>query len=219
MIKIQISEQIKTAIPSVELGVISANVKFEKKNILLWQAIDEQISRITKLTTEGIKTIPQIHSTRLAYKTLGKEPSRYRPSAEALHRRLVRGKGMYQINNLVDTINLASIATGYSIGGYNEEKIDGKIIFKSGDAQSEYQAIGRGLMNIENLPVFYDNIGAFGSPTSDSERTMITDSTNKILLIVMNFGGHPNFTSELNQIVKMIEDFCYGSEIETKIVC
>lgn len=217
MRKIQIPEEIYKAIPNVKLGAISADVTYEKKNEDLWKKITEEANKVSKMTTEEIKQIPQILSTRQAYKALGKEPSRYRPSAEALHRRLIKGKGMYQISNLVDTINLASISTGYSIGGFNEDKITGEITFKAGDATTKYEAIGRGIMNIENLPVFYDEIGAFGSPTSDSTRTMITDDTKKLFLIVLNLGGHPNFENELKQITEMIELYCSGKNIEVKI--
>jgi DNA/RNA-binding domain of Phe-tRNA-synthetase-like protein len=214
MIKISISDKIKFAIPNVTLGAITANIKYQEKNIDLWYEIENETVRISKLDTEFTKTIPQIQTTRQAYKNLGKEPSRYRPSAEALYRRIIQGKGMYQINNLVDTINLQSLKTGYSIGGFDAEKIIGKVIFDAGDAQTQYQAIGRGEMNIENLPVFYDEIGAFGSPTSDSERTKITSETTKIFLIVLNLGGHQDFETTLKDFEELIKKYCFGENIE-----
>ncbi|MBN2890839.1 MAG: hypothetical protein JXL97_03145 [Bacteroidales bacterium] len=217
MKNIIISDEIFSAIPKVKLGAISADVIFEKKNNDLLVEIDKQVARISKMTTESIKQIPQILSTREAYKALGKEPSRYRPSAEALHRRIILGKGVYQISNLVDTINLSSLITGYSIGGFDEENIKGDIIFKAGDSLTEYQAIGRGIMNIENLPVFYDEEGAFGSPTSDSTRTMITENTTKLFLIVLNLGGHENFESEIELITDLVKKYCSGKNIEVKM--
>jgi DNA/RNA-binding domain of Phe-tRNA-synthetase-like protein len=205
--QIQISDTIRTAITNINLGVIRAQVQYEKHNHLLWIEIDKEIDRISKMHIESVKDIPQIESSREAYKALGKEPARYRLSAEALHRRIINGKGLYQISNLVDIINLASIKTGYSIGGYDAEKIEGDILFDIGRADDVYQAIGRGIMNVESLPLFRDTLGAFGSPTSDSERTMITDHTKQVLLIVINFGGHPDIETDLQMIRQLLKDY------------
>ncbi len=216
--QIKISDNIKNAVPQTRLGIISAKVEYQKFNQNLWDEINKEIERISKFSTEEIKQIPQISATRKAYSALGKEPSRYRPSAEALHRRIVQGKGVYQISNIVDTINLASIKTGYSIGGYDADKIYGKIIFDKGKPNIEYQAIGRGQLNIENLPIFYDDKGAFGSPTSDSQRTMITDKTKNVLLIVMDFGNAPNFEKNLEIIADDLKKYCNANSLIINIL-
>ena len=218
MKSVNIADTIKQAVPQIKLGLISADVVFAKENKFLQEAINEEIKRISGILIDTVKDIPQIHSSREAYKALGKEPARYRLSAEALHRRIIKGKGIYQISNLVDTINLASVKTAYSIGGYDEAKIEGDVVFDLGKAGEDYEAIGRGKMNIENLPVFRDNKSAFGSPTSDSTRTMITENTSKIFLIVINFGGHPNFENELEEILELFVKFCSAKEVKIKIV-
>lgn len=210
MKKISLSEEFKTIFPKIELTAISADVKYEKYNPKLWNEINTETQRIEQLDAEKIKQIPPIFSTRQAYKKLGKEPSRYRPSAEALYRRLTQKKGMYQINNLVDTINLISLKTGYSIGGYDEEKISGNITLKKANNSDKYHAIGRGNFNINNLPVFFDEKGPFGSPTSDSERTKITDTTKKILLIIIKFEQQTNCE---NKVENKIKKYCYGKNI------
>ncbi len=215
---VRISDNIKNKVPAIKLGLISGKVIFEKENPELQKAINEEIERISSIPIEKIKDIPQIYSSREAYKALGKEPARYRLSAEALHIRIIKGKGIYKISNLVDTINLASIKTGFSIGGYDEEKIEGDILFDLGKTGENYEAIGRGKMNIENLPVFRDEKGAFGSPTSDSVRTMITEKTSQIFLIVINFGGHENFKNELIKISKLFIDFCGSKSFESIII-
>ena len=218
MNKISISSRIKNASPNISLGEISANVTYKKNNPLLWQDIELEEKRISKLPIETIKDIPQIKSSREAYKALGKEPARYRLSAEALHRRIIKGKSLYKISNIVDVINLASIKTGYSIGGYDMLNIQGDIEFGIGTKDEDYEAIGRGKMNIESLPVFRDSIGAFGSPTSDSTRTMITESSSQILLVVINFGGHDNFENDLQIICNLVENYCSGKNIKFEIV-
>ena len=211
--KISISEIIKQKCPQIKLGIITAEIEYEKFNQELWKIIKLEQERIRKIVISDIKEIPQIKSSRDAYRNLGKEPARYRLSAEALHRRIIKGKDLYQISNVVDLINLSSIKTGYSIGGYDFEKIQGDIIFDTGKADEKYFAIGRGALNIENLPVFRDNIGAFGSPTSDSERTKITEKTRKIMLIVINFANHSGFTADLEIIKNLILKFLQGKNI------
>ena len=218
MKNVNISDTIKTYVPGIKLGLISTEVVFEKENRYLQDAINDEIKRISTILIENIKEIPQIKSSREAYKALGKEPARYRLSAEALHRRIIKGKGIYRISNLVDTINLASVKTGYSIGGYDEEKIEGDILFDIGKDGEDYEAIGRGAMNIENLPVFRDEKSAFGSPTSDSVRTMITEKTSRIFLIVINFGGHENFESELIEISNLFKKFCSAKNVRVEII-
>ena len=213
--KILISEIIRQKCPEIKLGVITADIIFEKYNSELWKVIKLEQERIRKIAISDIKDIPQIKSSRDAYRNLGKEPARYRLSAEALHRRIIKGKDLYQINNVVDLINLSSIKTGYSIGGYDLDKIQDKIIFDTGKSDEKYIAIGRGALNIENLPVFKDNIGAFGSPTSDSERTKITEKTRKIMLIVINFANHIGFNEDLGMIKKLITKFLQGKNICT----
>ena len=215
---VSISDTIRNLVPEINLGLISADVVFEKENQVLQDAINEEIQRISEIKIENVKEILQIKSSREAYKALGKEPARYRLSAEALHRRIINGKGLYQISNLVDTINLASVKTGYSIGGYDEAMIEGDVIFDLGKKDEDYEAIGRGKMNIENLPVFRDEKSAFGSPTSDSLRTMITKKTSGIFLIFINFGGHDNFENELTEICNLFADYCAGENFEIKII-
>lgn len=216
--KISISSKILDLVPDTRLGVVYGNVRYQKYNDQLWQAIEHEIKRLQQLKIEQIKDIPQIATTRSAYRALGKEPARYRPSAEALLRRIIQGKGLYKISNIVDTINLASIKTGYSIGGYDYDKIQGDIVFDVGRSDDEYQAIGRGKINVENLPVFRDEIGAFGSPTTDSVRTMITDTTQRVLLIVINFGVKEGFEQDLDLISSLLEKYSDGYDIKTWIV-
>lgn len=146
------------------------------------QALIDEIEAISaqlrdQLKTEDISRLEAIAQTRQAYKSLGKDPSRYRPSSEALLRRIVGGKSLYLINNLVDLLNLVSLRTAFSIGGFDAEQIEGKVRLGVGIANEPYEAIGRGQLNIEGLPVLRDDKGAFGTPTSDVMRTRVTDHT------------------------------------------
>ena len=124
--EIKVSEEIKKACPQFAGIAIRATVENTAYSESLWKKIDEfTICYREMYTTDSIKDMVTIHATREAYKKCGKDPSRYRPSGEALCRRILRGISLYQIDTLVDLINLVSIRYGYSIGGFDADKIQG----------------------------------------------------------------------------------------------
>lgn len=130
-----------------------------------------------------------ILAMRQLYKKLGKDPNRYRPSAEALCRRILLGKGLYRINSLVDIINGLSIETGFSIGGFDADKVKPPLSIGVGGPGEPFEAIGRGMLNIEGLPVYRDELGPIGTPTSDVERSKLRLETTRLLLIVHSAAG------------------------------
>ncbi len=188
--KITISEEFKKIFPDFAGCALTATVKNSEPDENLWKEIALLSDNYRQvLTDESIKQMPPIHATREAYKKFGKAPSRYRPAAEALLRRIVKGEELYKINTLADLVNLASIYTGYSIGGFDLDKIKGDLVLGIGRAGEPYEGIGRGMLNIENLPVYRDNVGGVGTPTSDNERTKITLETTNFLLLVNGYDG------------------------------
>jgi DNA/RNA-binding domain of Phe-tRNA-synthetase-like protein len=170
------------------------------------------------LKTEQISSLPAIRASRHAYKATGKDPARYRLSAEALLRRAVKDKELYRINNIVDLLNLVSISTGFSIGGYDAKKIAGTIELGIGKKDEPYTAIGRGLLNIEGLPVFRDNAGAFGSPTSDSERTAVASGIERFLMIIVGFGENQLLTEAGQMACDYLYRFAEATNMEIKII-
>lgn len=190
MIQITLSEEIICACPDLHILAISGKVENTVTDEALWQEIElltEEIRATSRI--EDINKWPPIQATRQAYKRLGKDPNRYRPSAEALRRRILRGLPLYKIDTLVDIINLVSIRSGYSIGGFDASRIDGDLTLGVGKAREPYQAIGRGELNIEGLPVYRDRQGGVGTPTSDEERTKIGLQTNHLLMIINGYSG------------------------------
>ena len=154
-----------------------------------------------------------IKATREAYKKCGKDPSRYRPSSEALCRRILRGIPLYQIDTLVDLINLVSIKYGYSIGGFDADKISGNtLILGIGQKDEPYEGIGRGLLNIEGMPVYRDEVGGFGTPTSDNERTKIEIGTSHLLAIINGYDGKENLTDAANYMIKLLKEYADSSD-------
>lgn len=172
--------------PDYRLIAVEADVKSEETPDALWQEITAfaESYRACHEMSEVNKR-PGIAGTRQAYKSLGKEPNRYRPSTEALCRRFVKGLELYRTLALIDLVNLLSVACGHSIGGFDADKIEGGLLTLGVGREGEpYEAIGRGQLNIANLPVFRDEVGGIGTPTSDNERTKITKDTRRLLLTI-----------------------------------
>jgi DNA/RNA-binding domain of Phe-tRNA-synthetase-like protein len=219
MVNICIDEQLKMVCPGLRLGCIEAGVTVKESSEELSSEINSCIIQISKtLQTDQISKIPAIASSRKAYSACGKDPARYRLSAEALLRRVVSGKGLYSINNVVDQLNLVSISTGFSIGGYDANQISGNVVFGIGNTAEPYVGIGRGELNIENLPVFRDSIGAFGSPTSDSVRTGVTQKTSQFLMVIIDFCGDKSLNVAVEEAVGFLENYCDATNINEFII-
>ena len=184
--------EIATACPAFVGACLVAKVVNSPFDAQLWAKIEATQAQLRQtLDTESLKQQPSIAATRQVYKTLGKDPSRYRPASESLIRRLLQGKNLYQANTLVDLINLASIVHGYSIGGFDASKIAGSALrLGVGKADEPYEGIGRGRLNIEGLPVYRDELGGIGTPTSDNERTKLTLETSQLLVLINGYDGN-----------------------------
>ena len=205
---------------NVNIGCIFYNTCVLKKSNELWNYIDKEVIYNIKKTFELDNLTEQINikTSRQAYKNLGKEPSRYRVSSESLIRRILQGKGLYKINNVVDTNNLISIETGYSVGSYDLEKLQGNIYFRIGKEGEQYQGIGKEIVNIEKLPVFADDVGAFGSPTSDSTRAMITEISKEILTVLISFNGKNGLEESVELAKKYLEKYTNAKNINSIII-
>lgn len=218
MIPLQISAEIKARCPELVLGCIECDTMVSDSPPALLAEIADACNDIAaRQKVEDIHGIRTISDTREAYRALGKEPSRYRPSAEALVRRVIQGKGLYQVNNVVDLLNLVSIRTGFSIGGWDADKIQGRAILGIGRGDEPYLTIGRGEMNIEFFPVFRDDLGAFGTPTSDSERTMVRPETKRFLMVFYAFGGHAHLDEAMHLAQNLLQKYARTMTLELAI--
>ena len=218
--KIEIEEIIKEKAPHyrmiyMEADVENADVSEELRDELLRMA-----SGLTELyEVADINRRPAIAATRAAYKACGKDPNRYRPSQEQLMRRVVRGLGLYNVSQLVDTGNLLSLATGWSVGVFDRDRIEGPVITVGVGREGEpYEGIGRGELNIAGMPVIRDAAGGFGTPTSDHERTKTTPDTRHISVTMHLFDSRE---ADIPAIIDMMRDLftrhCNATAIEIAV--
>jgi DNA/RNA-binding domain of Phe-tRNA-synthetase-like protein len=186
------------------------------------EALDRELvsceEKILQLTEpKAVLESAAITATRAAYKALGKDPARYRGSAEALLRRVIAGKGLPRINNVVDVINYVSVESRLPVGLYDLAHVEGDIVFRAGRARESYKGIGKYDLNLEGLPVFCDALGPHGSPTSDSERTMVTEATGQVLAIIISFSGADTLQRWGLQMTELLERYASGKNIQLNI--
>lgn len=219
MINISISEEIKQNIPSMAIGVIYGEVQVQEHNESLWQEIEKTCNELEeKLEVKDIASLVNNKDAREGYRKCKKDPTRYRIASEALIRRVVKGKGLYKVNNVVDINNLLSITSHYPICCFDVDKIEGDIVMRVGKKDEPYEGIGRGELNIEYMPVMSDDKGPFGSPTSDSERTKITSNTKKIVMAILAFGGSKDLEKWNEKAKDLFEQYACGNNIDSYIV-
>ncbi len=216
---IKISDEIFNACPVFCAASIECNITNTLFNEILWYEIEQFSKEFTSRNKMGdIKKRPAIHATREVYKKLGKDPNRYRPSGEALCRRILKNQELYKINTVVDLINLISLKTGYSIGGFDADKIKGDLVLGVGEAGERFEAIGRGFMNIEGLPVYRDSIGGIGTPTSDEERTKITATTSSLLMLINGYSGKNGLTEAVEYSTNLLLNYAHATGIKTRLL-
>ena len=206
-----VSREIETVCPAFVGACVEAEVVNTPYQAELWKEIEALGERFrAELTTESLKELPSIAATRSVYRACGKDPSRYRPASEALIRRMLQGKELYQRDTLVDLINLASIAYGYSIGGFDADKFVGDTLTLGVGREGEpYEGIGRGMINIHGLPVYRDAEGGVGTPTSDNERTKMMLSTRHLLVLINGYDGNEQrVRSNAEYIQQLLRKYC-----------
>jgi DNA/RNA-binding domain of Phe-tRNA-synthetase-like protein len=177
---------IEIKLPGVKLGIVEAEgVHVEPANSEFTKILDEVCVRKQKeFTVETLAESESIRAIRALFRSWGMDPSKYRPSSEALLRRVVQGKGLYRVSNVVDIGNLISIETGWPLGCYDRSRIHEPVVLRHGTSGESYEGIGKKIWNLEGRPVLADPAGAFGSPISDSTRTMITDSATQAMIVI-----------------------------------
>lgn len=218
MIPVTISKTIYEACPQYISVQFQCDVINSTYNEMLWDEIETFIIDYKKNNKiRDINKTTPILATRNVYKKLGKDPNRYRPAGEALRRRVLKGEQLYKINTLVDVINLISLKTGYSIGGFDANLVEGALELGVGEKGEPFEAIGRGELNIEGLPVYRDNVGGIGTPTSDEERTKIGMDTSKLLMLLNAYSGSEGLDEAIEYAKSVLIQYAHATNIEIKV--
>jgi DNA/RNA-binding domain of Phe-tRNA-synthetase-like protein len=178
--------EIKIALPGAGLGVVeAAGASIVLVHPELAKLLDEVCARKrAEFTVESLAEAEPVRAVRAMFREWGMDPSKYRPSSEALLRRVVQGKGLYRVSNVVDIGNLGSLETGWPYGCYDRSKINLPIALRHGAVGEKYEGIGKQTWHLEGRPVLADSAGPFGSPISDSTRSMITESAKEIMIVI-----------------------------------
>jgi DNA/RNA-binding domain of Phe-tRNA-synthetase-like protein len=219
MPRLTIDPDLKRKCPHAALGSVAAQVTTRDTPAGLREELKLRENEILKLPEpRALLESSNILATRAGYKALGKDPARYRGSAEALLRRVLGGKGFPQINTVVDIINLVSVESRLPIGLYDLAHVQGDILFRAGRAGETYKGIGKYELNLEGLPVFCDEAGPHGSPTSDSERTMVRSSTQKVVAILISFGGAGGLDTAGQRLSELLQKYSEGRELHFEVI-
>jgi DNA/RNA-binding domain of Phe-tRNA-synthetase-like protein len=217
--RLTINYALKAKCPKTTLGCVTALVEASPSPEALLAELNNCEQSVLRLSEPRVVLeSPQILATRAAYKALGKDPARYRGSAEALLRRVIASKGLPRINAVVDIINLVSVESRLPIGLYDLAHVQGDIVFRAGRAGETYKGIGKYDLNLEGLPVFCDALGPHGSPTSDSERTMVTSETKHVLAVIISFGGKEGLDHWAQRMSQLFVQHASGTDSKTQAV-
>lgn len=204
---------IDSCLKKVNLNVIAYTLDVKNQTTTEVENLTKiQINEVmTKYKIEDVVNIPKLKKSRDAYKKLGIDPSRYRLATESLIRRIVKGNGLYRINDIVDLGNILSIKTLRSVCVVDLDKIKGDIFITQGLNTDVYEGINRGIINITNMPVYQDDLGNFGTPTSDTIRTAVSDDTSKILIMIICFGQDDEDKQDEKLLIELYQKYANGT--------
>ena len=193
---------------------------FKNISVLSYDHIHDHI----KEETENIRNIhlellpPGYQNSRKLYRSYGIDPTKYRPSSEALWRRVKKGGSLPEVNPFVDITNFLSLKFQIPYGLYDIDKIKGDIELITGKDDMWYEGIRKDKVSLHGKIVLSDNIGPFGNPSSDSLRASTESTTKNLLQVVFFIAGDENIDSILSSSVEIYQQFFSISEVSPYIV-
>jgi len=209
-------------IPGVKLGLIEAGeIHVQLVHPGLAAEMDGVCDRIRRThTIDQVALLDSIRAVRAMFRAWGVDPSRYRPSSEALLRRVVQGKGLYRISNVVDVCNLCSIETGWPFGLYDRAQLAPPIVMRLGQPGESYEGIGKQTWHLAGRPILVDSRGPFGCPISDSTRSMITEGTQTLLSVIFAPAsvGEEDLQRALEHYARRLETFASARNTRLSVI-
>jgi len=169
-------------------------VAVEEASPELQRAVSDRCGELRGLFPELAAAADRLAPARKLYRGLGIDPTKHRPSSEALLRRVLKGRGLFEVNTAVDAANLSSLHHHLPVGLYDLGRVvagPDPVVFRLGAAGESYPGIGKGEINLEGRPALVDRSGPFGNPSADSYRTRITVETSRLLYVLFAPAGTP----------------------------
>lgn len=182
--------------------------------------LDQPLAEAVAKLKQGADVEPHLAATRSLYRKVGIDPTKTRPSSEALLRRVKKGEGLPRVNTLVDLCNWCSAEFQLPYGLYDRERINGEVQLRVGVAGEEYPGIRKDAVHLEGRPTLADAAGPFGNPTSDSARTMVTPKTTRALVVIFVPREVPRTAIErvIDTTAERALRFAHGAEIFRHII-
>jgi DNA/RNA-binding domain of Phe-tRNA-synthetase-like protein len=167
---------------------------------------DDRLNAPLAAAEAAVRINPPVETTavRTMYKRVGIDPTKTRPSSEALLRRVRKGDSLPRINSMVDVCNWCSFEFQLPYGLYDAGKIQGDVTLRIGRDGESYPGIRKDDVHVAGRIALVDAVGPFGNPTSDSARTMVTTETNRGLLVV--FAPREVDTARLTHVVNVTSE-------------
>ena len=185
---LRIDDDMHACCPDCRLGWLIYDAEPRESDASVWNAVEELLPALkAQLESTPLADMPNLGESRRAYRACGKDPGRWRVSSEALYRRIRQGRDLYRINTVVDVNNLVSLETGFSLGSYDRDRLEGGVVLRRGKPGESYPGIGKDSVNLECMPLLADEAGPVGSPTSDSTRAMVTPESRRLLTVIFSF--------------------------------
>lgn len=206
--------------PETRLGALryTAAVRDDAEALHAAFAREHRPGLEARLRDTPLAELPNLRESRTACKAFGKDPGRHRVSSEALYRRLRQGHALYRINSVVDTNNVVSVLTGFSLGSYDGGRLDGAVTLRLGLAGETYPGIGKGDIDLAAMPLLADARGPFGSPVSDSRRAMIGPDTMRVLTVLYSFSSLPELEAALDLATRYFTTYADATDLTRDIV-
>ena len=207
---------------TVALGVLEAEgIEVQA----LPPAFDQEVEAVTarllgRHSGKPPADIPGVAETRALFHRLDVDPTRTRPSSEALLRRVLQGKGLPRVNPAVDVCNLCSLEHQLPLGLYDRDQVKGVMLARLGKPDEGYTGIRKVRVNLEGRLLLADDDGPFGAPTSDSARTSVSPQTRHLAVVIYcpvdRVGAH--LSSALERLASLLRDFCSANVTTVRVV-
>lgn len=176
--------------------LVFEEVQNRKVNEALWSEFRQLMEEYRRRFQTPSQATQILAPARKLYRSIGVEPTKTRPSSEALLRRVLKGKSLYRIHSIVDSANYCALKMLLPIGLYDLDKISGDILLRTGYEGEHFTGIRKDRVNVAGRIVLCDAQGPFGNPTSDSERTSVSLQTTRLLMVLFYPFEYPQASAE-----------------------